>query len=601
MLSKDNILNFLLEQDKLWQSETKHEAMLLYKSLYKNSPEHRERVVDYVLIGPPLSRGKVSEDDIKYTEHQVFLKLKYLEEQNLELTLSGKKYLEKIKVKYPKWKMGHDADIEAPIHVRRHENLFTIEQIYLKSPNEVALMLRDYKGTWERERSDFCNAVGITCRQYPEWALELFHHLSNIVTELPEDTINPIIWEIRSNDEKEKVTWSLEQIHCLKNILQDMVEKRPVAELWKSVPGLLQSWQKTYKVDLDFLDTFINRLANIFKSFDYEREEKAEPVDWINRAINHPYGDLTELYLESAQQLVSEQEKADTEYEIDTRIIHFFEFTIKNYDCGTRYGLCLFGRWLNWYEVIMPNWTEETLLPAFNWNNNEEMALIAWSGYLWNRTLSRFLSEQFDNFFINAGRHYKRFRRAEQEGLTAHVAGLVWFKNIDITNLKKFVSLPELDREGRINILGIWEFHLERSQKHLAESFWNTIIIPYWDWCERQRYLALPDGDTERFKFWDLLPLSYEAFPKAAKRAIHLAPSRLDQVYAFPERLLKTNFSTLYPEEFSNLLLVFIQADQNPLWHKDVWEKLWDSVKNSGTKKLTRLRDELARKKVISE
>jgi hypothetical protein len=146
----------------------------------------------------------------------------------------------------------------------------------------------------------------------------------------------------------------------------------------------------------------------------------------------------------------------------------------------------------------------------------------------------------------------------------------------------------------------MWVNHLEKSQKNLAESFWETIIIPYWDWCERQGYLALPDGNTERFKFWELLPLSYEAFPKAAKRAIRLAPSQLNHVYRFPERLLKTNFSSLYPEEFSNLLFVFIQAIQNLLWDKDVWEKLWDSIKNSGTKKLAKLRDELARKKVIN-
>lgn len=601
MLSKDSILNFLLKQDKLWQSETKHEAMRLFKSLYEHSPEYRERLVDYVLTGPPLSRGKVAEDDIKYTEHQIFIKLKYLEQQALELTLSGKKYLENIKVKYPKWNLGRDADIEAPIYVGRHENPFTIEEISLKSPNEVALMLRDYRGTWERERRDFCDAVGVTCRQNPEWTLELFRHLIDIVAQFPDDTVNPIIWRIRSNDEKEKVTWSLEQTRRLKNILQDMVEKRPVAELWTSLPGLLKNWQKTYKADLDSWDVFAKRLANIFKSFDYEREEKDDPIEWIQRAINHPYGDLTDLYLESAQQLVSEQEKAGSGYEIDTPIIDFFEFTIKNYDYGTRYGVCLLGRLLSWFEVIMPNWTENTLLPAFNWDNNEEMALIAWSGYLWNWTLSRSLSQKFDNYFINAGHHYKRFGKVEREGLTAHVAGLVWFKDIDITNLKQFVSLSELDREGRVHILEMWEHHLEKSQKHLAVSFWEDIIIPYWDWYERQHYLALPDGDTERFKFWELLPLSHEAFPKAVKRAIRLAPSRLDQVYRFPERLLKTNFSTLYPEEFSNLLLVFIQVDQNPLWHNDVWEKLWDSVKNSGTKKLAKLRDELARKKVISD
>jgi hypothetical protein len=274
MLSKENILMFLLEQDKLWQSETKHEAMRLLKSLYENSPEHRERLVDYVLIGPPLSRGKDSEDDKRYTEHKVFTVLEYLKKQGLELTKRGEKYLEEINEKYPKWKLGRDADIENPIYVGSHKNQFTIEEIHSKAPKEVALMLRDYKGTWERERGDFCNTVGAVCRQYPEWGLELFKHLNDILTELPEDTINHIVWGLRSTDEKEKVAWDLKHIYHLTNIFQEMVTKRPAAGFCMSLPGLLQNWQRTHKAGLDFLGNLLNRLANIFKSFDYEREKK---------------------------------------------------------------------------------------------------------------------------------------------------------------------------------------------------------------------------------------------------------------------------------------------------------------------------------------
>ena len=163
------------------------------------------------------------------------------------------------------------------------------------------------------------------------------------------------------------------------------------------------------------------------------------------------------------------------------------------------------------------------------------------------------------------------------------------------------MSLPELDREGRINILEIWEFHLEKSQKHLAESFWDTIVIPYWDWCEHQHYLALTDGDTERSKFWELLPLSYDTFPKAVKRAIHRPPSSLGQVYSFLKRILKTDFATRYPDEFTALLIVLIQIDQYPYGNKDNWGKLWHSIKDSGAKKIGELRDELAKKKVIDE
>ena len=594
MLSKENILTFLLTQDKLWQSETQHEAMRLLKTLYETSPEHRERLVDYVLIGPPLSRGKDSEDDKRYTEHKIFIILKYLQDQGLKLSYGGKKYLEKIKVKHPKWTLDRDADIGKPIYPGWHKNQFTFEEIYSKLPKEVALMLRDYKGTWERDRRDFCETVGATCHMYPKWGLELFYHLNNILTELPEDTINHIVWGLRSTDEKEKVTWDLKQIHHLTNIFQEMVAKRPAAGFWTSLPGLLQNWQKTYKAGLDFFGNLLNILASIFKSFDYERENKDEPVEWIQRAADHPYGDLTELYLEYAHQEVTEKEKAGIDYDIGSEIINFFEFTIDNYDDGTRYGLCVLGRWLSWLEAIVPDWTEKKLIPTFNWVNNKEMALIAWSGYLWNTTLSRYLSKLFDDYFLRAAQHYREFGEEEQRGLTTHVAALIWFKEIEMSDLKKFTSF--IEREGRIHILEMWQQHLARAEKPVAESFWNRIIIPYWDWCERQRYLALPDGNTERFRFWELIPYSYQLFTKAVKKAVNFAPSGLDDVYLFHDELLKTDFSVLYPEEFASLLLAFIQVDQNPRWHKDEWEKLWNSVKNSGAKRLGKLKDELARK-----
>ena len=596
MLSKENILNLLLVQDKLWQSETKHEAMRLLKSLYENSPEHRERLVDYVLIGPPLSRGKDSEDDKRYTEHSIFIILRYLQDQDLELTYRGEKYLEKINVKHPKWNLDRDTDIENPVYAGWHENQFTSDEIHSKLPKEIALKLRDYQGTRERNRSDFCETVGTTCHMHPKWGLELFRHLNDILTEFSEETINHIIWGFRSTDEKEKITWNLKQIHHLTNIFQKMVEKRPVAKFWTSLPSLLQSWQQTYKAELDFLYSLRDKLANIFKPFDYEREEQEKPVEWLQNAINHPYGELTGLCLKDAHQRVVEQEKTGIDYTIDHELINFFEFTIDHYDNGARYGLCVLGKWLNWLEAVVPDWTEQKLIPAFNWINNEEMALVVWSGYLWNTNLSRYLMKQYNDYFLGAARHYNDFGEVEREGLTNQVAALIWFKEIELSDLKKFAAL--IDREGRIHILEMLREYLVRAEKPTAGGFWNRIIIPYWDWCERQRYLSLPDGNTERFKFWELIPYSHELFTKAVKRATTLASVKCDDVHLFIEELLKTDYSILYPDEFVSLLLAFIEMDQNPRWHKEEWEQLWNSVEKSGAKKLGRLKDQFAKKAV---
>jgi len=153
------------------------------------------------------------------------------------------------------------------------------------------------------------------------------------------------------------------------------------------------------------------------------------------------------------------------------------------------------------------------------------------------------------------------------------------------------------DEKGRRELLWTWENHLEKSQKDVAEDFWRDVIIPYWDWCQN-RYLRLPDGNQERFSFWRLIPFSFDLFPQATQRAINLAPSVIEDPHLFPQRLTASGLSKSYPEEFTNFLFAFAKADQHPYWHEEEWQKLWDSVKDSATRNLSNLKDELARKKM---
>jgi hypothetical protein len=53
-----------------------------------------------------------------------------------------------------------------------------------------------------------------------------------------------------------------------------------------------------------------------------------------------------------------------------------------------------------------------------------------------------------------------------------------------------------------------------------------------------------------------------------------------------------------HPQDFTNILVAFIKAGQHPAWHEEEWQWLWNEVKDSGTKNLDKLRDELARGKI---
>ncbi len=593
MLSKDNILSLLLERDNLWKEETRHEAMLLLRSLYAKSPELREGIINYILKGPPTEN--VKEDLEDRLEYDVFQILEYLQASGLELTDSGKKRLDEIKIKYPKWELRPDADISAPFYTEWHKNPFTVEEIYAIEPSELAKMIKDYEGSLERSRRDLLITVGMTCHQYPDWALERFSFLRNIVKELPPDTIDPIISGFQLSDEGDKAAWDKERGQNLLKSLEMMISERPDPGFWTSLPSILKNWLKILKIDSDSWTKLAKKLVEIFTFFDYQREKEKIPVEWYQRSANHPYGDLTELYLEHAYQLIMDQKEKGIKFELDGVTLDFFTYTIKNYGPGSRYGICILGHWVSWLEAVAPDWTEKNLIPIFYWDDNKERALVCWSGYLWNRRLSRFLSERFRDTYLNAAQHYKEFANLEQEGLVVHVAGLIWFKDIDISDLKEFVTMIEV--KGRREMLRTWEDHLEKAQDKVAEDFWKRVIIPYWDWTKK-RYLDLPEGNEEKFSFWRLLPFSYSLFPIAAERAINFAPTSIENTHLFPNRLMESELSKNYPEEFTNFLIAFIKADQYPHWHEEEWQQLWNKLKDSRTKNLNKLEDELARKKI---
>jgi len=591
MPSKKEILNLLLETGYLWEDETRHEAMLLYKSLYANVPDIRDTIIDYVLKGPPqinISDERRSQD---WKGHEIFELLAYLQENDLPLTDKAEKFLKEIRQNHPDWRLPADADIASPMYTEWHRNPYTIDDIHSKSPSEVAKMLEDHKKTLGSNLRDFSETVGLTCREYPEWCLEFFEYLRKIVNSLPKDMMELLMWGMRLTEEGNKTKWDVDSIKQLMSILDDMLEERPDAEFWKSFPRLIESWQKKFKTGPVLWGKIARRLSNIYTSFDYQGEQDDKPVDWISK--DHPFGVLTEIYLGSAYETVLRQSQTGSKYDIEKDTFLFFEYALQNYADGTRYGICILANWLSWLEAVASEWTERNLIPVFSWSNKER-ALVAWSGYLWSRGLSRNLGMRFNDTYLEAVRHYNSFDESEKEGLIVHVAGLIWFKQIDIESLKEFVKY--LDEEGRLKLLEMWELHLEKAGKDVAEKFFRTVTLPYWDWC-KVRY-AQSSTDNERFSFWKLLPFSYDIFPKAAQKAINFAPAKIDHVNLFPKQLAETNLGASYPEEFTNFLIAFMKADPNPLWHKEEWEQLWDSIKMSGAKNLQKLKDELARKQL---
>jgi hypothetical protein len=599
MLSKKESIEFLLERDHLWDSNTKHEARLLCKAIFEKWPTARRKLGKVILTGPPQFPEEDEEDFKERSEHEIFNLLGFLEKEGLPLSKECKQHLEEIKQKYPQWILRDEFDVS--FHgLRRTEQIFTTDDLLKKDQKDVIeLLKRDQEPeSLFSARREIAETIGLACVRNPNWCLQLFTELEDNINELYEDTVNPIFWGMESVDTKE--TWTPAYIKNLFSILELLIEVKPEGGFWSSLPRLFKKWVETLNLTPNVWRGLAERLWILFSTFDYERKEEPTRIEWIQSAINHPFGVLAELYLDVTEKRVADQSKSGKKFELDHEIITFFNYAIDNHNAtGARYGLCILARALSWLEAILPDWTKENLIPLFYLGERDKQTtLVVWSGYLWNRILSRTLSQNFKLSYLNVAKFYNDLSDQDRNSLVVHIAGHAWFSLIDLSSLKEIIKL--IDREGRQQLLSSWESHFEKAEENVVENFWQTIVLPYWEWCGQQGFLDLPDGDRERFGYWRLLPYSYAVFPKAEKKSIKYAPIKLEQVALFPKRIAESNLSNRFPDDFVDFLIAFIKADQNPHYHKDDWQQIWENVRHKGRKNLEELKNELARKGVIN-
>jgi hypothetical protein len=363
------------------------------------------------------------------------------------------------------------------------------------------------------------------------------------------------------------------------------------------LPSLMQAVVGKFRLPVETWNELAIRLASIFEAFDYEREEEARAIEWRHRAINHPYGDTTELYLTLAQQNVNTLSGAGKALDLEPHAESFFSHLLAHYNIGSRYGLCLLAPSLSWLEAVSPK-VASLMYPYFEWVAGEERSLVAWSGFLWSNTISRRLVETFGSTYLSAAKHHSDLATQEKRGLANHVSAVFWFHPGRTELLYQFASA--VDSELRIGLIRSWKSHLENAKEDTAKIFFETIIFPYWDWCTRQDFFTGNHGDNERFAFWELVPLSSAYFPEACRQAVQKRPSKIEHVGLLAR--VAVNDSTLrYPDELAELLIALLDVDAHPLWQERDWRHSWRMLKGTGTRRLVDLENALAKKGIPLE
>lgn len=596
MIESAHILDVLFGgQNALWRRETQHEAMLLMRALYKADAGSREKISSALLVGPPPKYLKEEGDD--EIDWHIFEMLVFLESEVLPLLPEAQLKLAGIRERHREWQPKKYPGMSMWIESDIAGKSITPDDIKSVAPEDIPNRIITSEEELGKSRRDLCEAIGVRIGHDPEWGLRVMDLLELNVRNLPLDAINPILWGIRATVTDNTIKVTKDDVTALLNKFSSIVEKRPIPSMWSSLPSLVQNLVGKFALSTGSWSELAIRLASLFEAFDYERKEEEKPIEWRHRAINHPYGHTVELYLTLAQQHVNALSGAGKPLALEPYAETFFSQMLARYNLGSRYGLCLLAPWLSWLEAVSPKFAE-SLYPDFEWASEGERPLVAWSGYLWSNTLSRRLVLNFASTYLPAAKRHSEFASQERRGLASHVSAVFWFHPGRPELLYQFATA--VDTQLRVKLLDGWKRHLGNAQEESAKQFFHTVVFPYWDWCARQEFFSGDNGDRERFAFWELVSLSFAAFPEACRRAIQTRPSEIAQLGSFVHDVV--NDSTLrYPNELTDLLIALLEFDRNPRWQEKDWRRSWDALKDTGAKRLTCLEDLLAKKGISLE
>ena len=379
----------------LWSVETQRESIRLLVALAPQLDEDDLAILQRaVLAGPPRDMYRADIDEDRWTriqESEVWLRLEKIRQTDAQLNAASRDRLEELSAKHPNWRLAENERDEFPtwtgdpgelrVHVTTPRDRDQLIEWLRKNPEPDHWRPDDWQ---ERCRVDFGDAASALAELAAEgiwpaarWREALYQ------------------W---SDDEQRKSAW-----HQLAPILVD-VPTETLRKISHGVSWWLEKLARTFEEHEAVFLALCDRLLRL----DYEDEEDDD--DLVGRAINHPVGHVTEGLLQwwYRDDLKNQQGLAD---EPKRRFTQLCDTATRKF----RHGRVLLATHMISLFRVDREWTEQFMLPLFDWENSEVEARAAWEGFLWSPRLYLPLMEVLKPAFLDTARHYLRLGRHREQ------------------------------------------------------------------------------------------------------------------------------------------------------------------------------------------
>ena len=459
VIPRRQALDWLLAEDGwwLWSLETTREAMRLLVRLAPELEDGELALLERNLLGGPprfVYRAEM-EPEVweQIQDRDIWLRLAKLMEGGAKLGAGAVKGRDEISARHPEWGSPEDQRDEFTTGVRDWREVHEFVRTP-REPDELIEWLRENADTqyWQRDdwpercQDDFDAAAsaldGLATQDiWPErrWGEALLAWSTKDLTERSWERMAPVVAGASDED-----------LHTI----------RHGVALW------LQELARTFEGQEERFLGLCDRVLGLVE------EEEDIPEDPVDRAINHPAGQVTQALLRwwyrkplKDNQKLPEELNSRFSRICDTRIIPL------------RHGRVLLSANVIALFRVDCDWTTRCLLPMFDWGRSNVEARSAWEGFLSSPRLYQPLIEAFKAAFLDTANRYVELAKHDVQ-----YSSLLTFAALDPGGVFSRTELARataaLPREGLENAAETLVRALKGAGAQSAD-YWRNRVAPY--------------------------------------------------------------------------------------------------------------------------
>jgi len=544
---QDVIVQYLLADNGrwLWSDTTCREVFRLLEVLWpKLDGTNTSHLIEKILQGPPIDIDDLTKEKWEYRfKHKIWLMLSKLKSFGRDLPAKASNELEKLVSEHPNWALREDDRDEFILWMETgwgYKLDITAKELFEKDPTDIVKLLSQEDRQYHEGRID---VFRMGCKDRREKAIEVLRYLAE------KNNWNKDIWHagLVGLTESKENSWS-EIAPLLTNAPPEFYHEEgwPVAY-----------WTKKNISSVKFRISDENYFRVIFDSLLDNLADRMEPIgEAVNYALNHPVGIITEALIDRFNARGFKANEGIPE----GPLWEYINRLITSPKQASFAGKIMLASRLNYFHAIDPAWTEENLIPLFDWEKSE-LATLMWQGYLWSQRISADLAIALKHHLLNSLKRIENIQASVKSLIQLFTMVCLEYSDL-YTAKERHDALVNIGKDGLEYVAEFFSDSI-RWDPESADNYWRNRIQPFIQraWPKDKNFVS--EKTSASFSLM-LIELD-EAFKEALDYLSPFIQAFSDLSYLLIELDKKKQLPAKYPKEVFQLLSkVFTAQYQYP-------------------------------------